>query len=69
MAKDLMNQRECEWDGNQHLIAKRGNRQLWESNKGHWGVVEIVDNKYSIILECRHRQEVARFVFKHYPGH
>jgi len=64
-----MNQKVCEWDGNQHLIDKRENRQLWCSAKDHWGVVEIVDNKYSIILECRHRQEVARFVFEHYPGH
>ena len=69
MAESLRDQPIGTEDGNQILRDKRGNRQLWESAKGHWGVVEIVDNKYSIILECRHRQEVARFVFEHYPSH
>lgn len=69
MAMNLIDQPIGTIDDNQTLRAKRGNRQLWESDKGHWGVVEIVDNKYSIILECRHREEVARFVFEHYPGH
>ena len=55
-------------DGNQTLMDKR-NRQLWVNDIGHWGVYEIVGNKYSIILECRNREEVARFVFEHYPGH
>ena len=51
-------------DGNQTLREKRdGSRfQLWESDRGRWGVVEIVNNKYKVHLSCTHSEDEAREV-------
>jgi len=55
-----------EKDKNQTLREKRagGKFQMWESDRGRWGVVEIVNNQYKVHLRCTHSEDEAREVLE-----
>ncbi len=53
-------------DGNQTLVDKKGDGsvQLWSSKTGKFGVVKVVNNKYTTLLAVRADEKTARDVFE-----
>ena len=47
-------------DGTQKLVAKKDDRQLWENEKGKFGVVRVENNKYVVIQRMGAAEDAAR---------